>query len=513
MYFSGGLFAADKADTNPYCIQTLSAIDREIFQLEDHETIRRIMSVYGKIDRQALRAKMMELTGYEMEPVPFVLDREIYDRLQAASKQRIAAARMFLKDIYSSEDPEIYKVYPQLRYIVETNPYFAKEAVGTEMARTIDWDFVLAMDWVIRKNPDGTLGISILESDSGSIGGYHRLAFVHEALIRAWGDIPGFDQFEDVRDQVHLQIQQHLEKARRFGNGSTILYTEADNIELFGPGSGPHPLKDWLAEANIPLVSNWNRNWNDGGIEYDKVAGLYTYKGEPISSWYFRYYTSSLDPSTPLYNTIGTNYKNEFELSHAIPEFWKHYMEGGFKRWYMLNAIGSEVFVDKGTSAFIPQMINFYLRKLPIINDTPYQLFINEDGSFNPELLKEVSKDRANFVVKSRAESGQGGGVFIGQIMPGQTKKHGLTWNQMIEEVRKNPVGYVVQGYFEEYLLKTADGELRSIEGRNIAWTSEGKPYTVDPIYIRSGPPGETRNLTGQEGTTSIIPVVVEKEK
>lgn len=469
---------------------------------------------------EKIQEKRVYLKGeamYRSEPVPVVIRRDVWDMLKASSEQRARAATAFLRDIYSSDRPAIYEKHPELKAIVESSPGFVREVVGQPFVKEVGFDIVLAMDIVIVRNTDGTFAIRTLESDSGNIGGNLRMPSLFQGLTKIWGGSDLTHDFVDTRASVAERMLRH--SVRALGrNGFSLMFTEHE--EGYSEND-----KTWIRsefdDHNV-LVTSY---WGIPKLEYNEKENIYYYEQNgykfPITDFWLEHYSQAFDPNVPSFaNLPDSKTKDEFMIQHQLPGFWKHYMNGGYKHWAQTNALGSEVFCDKAISAYLPQMVEFYLNESPILQDRPYRSFAQGSKKEIRSFIDHVFKNRAQYVVKSRRDSGQGHGVYVGAFLGDDKTKNGLTWGQVKNLVMRNPVEWIVQDFFKEETIPLIDGRVRAFEIRTITNTFNGKPYTLDAAYIRSSNPGTFRNMSGTKSASadeellkpSIIPVLIPKK-
>jgi hypothetical protein len=484
----------------------LDALPSFPFVTEGDPTVReihRIVAAMGEPARDALAAQFQALVGYRLELAPVTIRRDVHDSVEAAAQQWLRATVALLKDVYGSSSPAVLTAYPELRFVLDTSPYFSEEIVGTRMVTTEPWDIVVAMDWLLERNVDGSLAVRILEGGAGCLGGLDWTSFVARAMADAWSSVAGFDRFEDGTAAVKKMIVESGRRASEAG-GIAVNYQEQDLPGILGR-SAMHPFRIWLEGGRTPLISSWNKH----ELEYVASEGYYFYRGQRVTSFWLQYSPSTLDPTMPTYRRVGAAYKTEYHLSHALPGFWHRYVfEGGHERWRVLNPLGCELACDKAVLACLPKLVRFYLNEEPLIASTEYELFIDKDGVVNADRIEEVFSNPERWVVKSRIDNSEGKGVFVGAFLANGAKRHGRSWSQLRDEVVKAPLLFTCQKFFKEQTIDMPGSGPRAFEIRSLAWTSDGQANSVGTPFVRSSPPGMTRTLTGQD-TSSVIPVLV----
>ncbi len=484
-----------------------------------YQKLRTQFEQMGADDRRQLRQSLKEENGYATEALPLVIQPGVWRSLKAASEQRARAVVAFMKDIYSSEKPHIFQYSPVIEKIVRTSPGFAREIVGTDSAKESSFDLSLAMDTVLVPQPDGSYAIKTLESDTGAIGGNLRMAQVFQSIVSRFPDAELTKDFVDGRQYLIDNMIRHAQRAQSFSNvkdGVSVMYTEYE--DAYHP-EARNWIKSEFEKHGIIVVSNWGRDQFFFNPQPQRYEILVNGKLRPITDFWLEYYTDPLDPHFGSYQRISPRfYTDEFELSHTLPDFWNHWMKGGFRQWKQNNPPGIEIMTDKGVSSLIPEMVRFYLKEEPILNDTPYESFQKATELQTIRFHQKIFADREKWVVKSRRDAGQGHGVYIGRLLgPGQTK-NGRTWADIAKLVAENPIEWVVQPIYEESYFTTVDGRRRGFELRNIVNTFDGHAYAIDAVYVRNAS-GLARNMSGSNKKDddllgpSIQPILILKEK
>jgi uncharacterized circularly permuted ATP-grasp superfamily protein len=193
----------------------------------------------------------------------------------------------------------------------------------------------------------------------------------------------------------------------------------------------------------------------------DKTVYMKTTKGlQRVDVIYRRIDDDFLDP---------TVFRPESVL--GVPGIVEAYREGNVN---LCNAIGTGVADDKVTYAFVPKMIQFYLKQEPILPNVPTYL------AWEPKDRKYILEHLAELVVKSANESG-GYGMLIG---PHSTK-------EQIENFRgaigKDPRNYIAQPVIS--LSRSPSYCDGCVEGRHI----DLRPYILCGEKITIIPGGLTR--------------------
>jgi uncharacterized circularly permuted ATP-grasp superfamily protein len=140
----------------------------------------------------------------------------------------------------------------------------------------------------------------------------------------------------------------------------------------------------------------------------------------------------------------------------------------------LANTIGTGVADDKVTYAYVPEIIRFYLKQDPILENVPTYLSWRKDD------MKYIMENLPKLVVKSANESG-GYGMLIGP----QASKERI--EEFRAAIQKNPRNYIAQPvvYFSR-APSYCDGRA---EGRHV----DLRPYVLSGEKISIVPGGLTR--------------------
>ena len=136
----------------------------------------------------------------------------------------------------------------------------------------------------------------------------------------------------------------------------------------------------------------------------------------------------------------------------------------------LANAPGTGVADDKAIYAYIPQIIDYYMKEEPILKNVPTWLCHNKKD--REYVIENISR----LVVKATNESG-GYGMLIG---PSSTKAEQADFQ---ERIRKNPRNYIAQ---ETLSLSRSPVLVEDhLEGRHV----DLRPYNLfgKEVYVMPG--------------------------
>ncbi|MCB0334577.1 MAG: hypothetical protein KDD55_13825, partial [Bdellovibrionales bacterium] len=364
-------------------IASVHAIEGGVIKSSDYQDLQTLYREYEalpEVARSGLKEQFTQCIGYRAEPVPIVLDGLLVDAACTVASERAEAAVLFLKDIYGRTSPRIFEQHKLLEKAVKSSLYYAPEIVGSKCASVIEWDLQIAMDWVLQEAQPGEFQLRVLESDTGNIGGHFHNARMFEQLRSLWGEKLNLDSFRDGAHYLRKHVETVKENSSRFGRGLTVTYVESVHEPVFC-ASSTHPQKDLFERNGLSVVGPWNKDL----IHYNDALRAYCIGEEPITGIDLRYYVETFDTEVPGYENLPSFLRTPKERQHAIDGFWRHYVDDGYTRWYQTNPLGSQIFVDKGVSSFIPLIVEFYLGRESKVNVQDYMSFAKSDGSPNLE--------------------------------------------------------------------------------------------------------------------------------
>ena len=422
----------------------------------------------------------------------------MFEWSQDAARERALAIDLFLRDVYSHAQPNIFSVYPRLKFCLESNPYFLKRLVGNSRAAA-PWNIEVAFDWTIRRR-NGMLCPVVIESDTCAIGGLLTCAIIYQHMRSLWHDSLNLSRFEDGSEYLQdllVVLADIAEKA----SGIPLLYTERCLKQYF-----VNPQHSWLRDQfaihGFKVAGPWNRRQ----IRLDKRKRRYRFAGKLVSLVFLHYYPCCFDLNYPEYCRVPQYLRTPSEMRHAVNGFWTAYHSGSKRAWSQTNPLGAEVMCDKATSAFLPDIVRHYLGCEPIIGSSDYLCFFNDDGKLDPLVVDRVFDNPKEWVVKSRRDSGQGYGVIRAEDCAAHA------WHTLRSTVMKRPLDFVAQPIIDDEQFDFPDREVRTIEFRNIVHTLESNAFQVNQVFCRAARVGKPRNLSSNLNC-QMIPLLVPRSR
>jgi uncharacterized circularly permuted ATP-grasp superfamily protein len=379
---------------------------------------------------------------FTLDLVPRLIERSVWEELEAGLRQRAAALNAFIHDAYTEQ--RICREGDLPNRLIETSANFEAEMVEVEVrgphAPVIGFDIVRGMDGRFRILEDNCMnpsGIAYALAARTAVDTFvplqppaerRDIAYAVELLSKVIAAAAP----EGVDDPTAALISEgeengawyeHQVLADRLG----LAIVHPDDLEvrdgrLYGAPAGGRPV-----ELHVTYMR-------------DNVAKLRDEKGDPT---------------------------------------WQHALLEPVRRGNLstVSAFGSGVGDDKLTHAYSDELIRFYLGEEPIIPTVPsYDMAVKEQR-------EEVFDRIDEMVVKPRAELG-GRGVVIGRQSTAEERE------EVIRLARETPEDYVAQ---ETVNLSThptyCDGRLepRHIDLRAYAYGDEIAPGGLTRVALERG--------------------------
>jgi len=443
-----------------------------------------------------MRKILRDSVGADVDPFPEIISRNTYELMSKAAVQRTSAASKFCADVYANDDPRVLRDIKGLREVLATNDHFLPELIGTPMAKSINWDFMMALDWVF-EDCNRRAVPKIIESDTGGVGGPIRLALIFRAIADVLPEHSLRELIEDGAQYIEAIFRRFKAASGTRRGTSLVLMTEDDLHGVLSRDSSY--LKQLLEQHGIDALSSWNRN----SFSYSPEAHRLVFNGTPVRGMWLHYFTTALDPTFQGFNRVREIYQDEIFDRHALPRFWEVFVRNAFKDCYLHSPIGAEMFTDKATSSYLSHLIRFYLSEEPIVQDEGYITFFDSDGA-RYDQISLVFDDRDHWVIKPRSSAGGGSGVVIGPSTPANV------WFALKQKVKAHPQKYVAQPVYSALPFSAMGGvSSRYPEFRILAYGVKGKVHPVLGIMARTAEHSDThKNLANHPGNT-LVPILI----
>ena len=332
---------------------------------------------------------------------PRIIDAEEWSILEQGLMQRNRALNLFLKDIYSGQQILKDKVIP--RILIESSPHYCAHMenfkpigdvychiCGTDLVRHNDGKF-----YILEDNLRCPSGVSYVLSNRTTMRRTFTDLFKNMSVLAV-------DHYPAMLLQTLESVSPHTDE-----DPVCVLLTPGQYNSAFYEHS-------YLAQSmGIDLVES-----QDLYVENDFVY-LKTIHGPiRVHVVYRRVDDAFIDPEV---------FRPDSLL--GIKGIMRAYLAGNVS---IVNAPGTGVSDDKAICSYVPEMIKYYLKQEPIINNVP--TYICERKSD----LKYVLEHLAELVVKPVDMSG-GYGVMIGDELSKAELK------ELKEKIKTNPRGFIAQ--------------------------------------------------------------------
>jgi uncharacterized circularly permuted ATP-grasp superfamily protein len=393
--FGGGLRAPYAEFAEWLGVQRIEALS---LKSSEAETLFRrsgiTFAVYGDED------KSERLIPFDI--LPRIIAAAEWRRLEAGIEQRVKALNAFMYDIYHRQ--EILKAGRIPEELVVQNKAFVPEMVGVDPPRGI-YSHIVGID-IVRTGEDDFM---VLEDNTRTPSGVSYMLENRETMLHLFPDLFARNRVRPVDDYADCLLKTLESVAPQY------LATEPV-IALLTPGpfNSAYFEHSFLADQmGVELVESHDLVVIDGELRMKTTEGL-----KRVDVLYRRVDDDFLDPLV---------FRPDSLL--GVPGLFDAYRAG---RVTIVNAPGAGIADDKAIYSYIPEIIEFYTGRAPLLaNVETYNCRDDDD-------LKYVLEHLPELVVKEVHGSG-GYGMLVG---PSATKDE-------IEAFRAkliaNPSNYIAQ--------------------------------------------------------------------
>lgn len=372
--------------------------------------------------------------------VPRILHREEWEHIESGLKQRVKAVNAFLQDIYNDQEIVKQGIIPE--HVIATATGFRKQCVGLTPPGGV-WCHINGVDLV--RDRDGKF--YVLEDNLRCPSGVSYVLQNRQLMKQTFPQVFGEADIRPVDDYCSrlLDTLQGLVTDR----------IESPKVAVLSPGMFNSAFFEhsFLAQQmGVELVEGRDLVVTGGAVHMRTTNGF-----ERVDVLYRRIDDNFLDP---------LEFNKESLL--GVPGLMEVYRNG---RIALANAPGTGVADDKVVYAYVPAMIEFYLKEKPILNNVPTYLCFEDDQ--RAEVLSRLDE----LVVKPANEAG-GYGLLIG---PHATQAERDATAKAIEE---NPRNYIAQPMLSLSTVPVLTGD--TLEGRHV----DLRPFVLyadDPYVLPGG--------------------------
>ncbi|WP_141430534.1 circularly permuted type 2 ATP-grasp protein [Bacillus sp. 03113] len=356
------------------------------------------------------------------DPLPRIIPKDEWEVIEKGLKQRILALNAFLEDVYTKQEIFEHDIVP--RDLVVTSADFAHQVYGVNVPKK-NHIFLAGIDLI--RDKDGNY--LVLEDNVRNPSGLSYVFQNRFVMRKIFPEVFGNYSIQSLENQIH-----EMHQALKYICPNE---TKKPTIVLLTPGVYNSAYYDhsFLAkQMGIELVESRDLFVKDRVVYMKTIRGL-----KQVDVVYRRIDDDFLDP---------LEFREDSMI--GVPGLLDAYRAGNVA---IANGIGNGVADDKATYAYVPDMIRFYLKEEPILQNVKTYLLKNKDDyHYALEHLDEL-------VFKERNSSG-GYNMLIG---PHATEEEKEEYRKRIIE---NPENFIAQPTISLSKLPTYTDE--GVQGRHV---------------------------------------------
>ena len=334
--------------------------------------------------------------------IPRVISATEWRRLAAGIEQRVRALNAFMYDIYHRQ--EILRAGRIPDDLIIQNAAFLPEMMNVEPPRGI-YSHIIGID-LVRTGENDFL---VLEDNTRTPSGVSYMLENREAMMYMAPDL-------FARNRV-APVERYPEDLRATLESVAPASLDRDpTIVVLTPGlhNSAYFEHSFLADRmGVELVESQDLLSTADGVMMKTTQGL-----RPVDVVYRRIDDAYLDP-------LAFNPDSLI----GVPGIFEHYRAG---RVTIVNAPGTGIADDKSIYCYVPEIVEFYTGRPPILKN------VHTYNCRKPDDLAYVIEHMPELVVKEVHGSG-GYGMLIG---PAATRDEIKTFRA---KVKANPAGYIAQ--------------------------------------------------------------------
>jgi len=340
--------------------------------------------------------------SWPLDFIPRIIRRKEWDKVEKGLEQRVKALNLFIQDCYN--DQKFLKESDMDESLITDSPAFKEYCLGMKLKHD-SWSSICGSDLI--KDKDGKF--YVLEDNLRIPSGVSYMLENRTVMKRVFPDL--FKHYGVMPLSAY--------PAKLYQTLVSLSYSKSrrPEIVLLTPGiyNSAYFEHSYLAQQmGIDLVQGTDLVVLKDNFVYKKtIEGLVR-----VDVIYRRIDDDFLDPS----------YGNKDSVLGVdrLIESWKR------KQVSIINAPGCGIADDKAVYSFVPEMIKYYLKEEPLINNLKTYLMTDKES------LTLIEKKFREFVIKPVAESG-GYGIVIGKSASKREKEDTL------KKIKKDPRNYIAQ--------------------------------------------------------------------
>jgi uncharacterized circularly permuted ATP-grasp superfamily protein len=338
---------------------------------------------------------------WPMDPIPRIIPAQEWQVIERGLIQRILALNLFLKDVYNDQFILRDRVIdPRL---VFEGAFFRREFVGAKVPRDI-YIHICGTDLI--RDVNGRY--LVLEDNGRTPSGVSYMLTNRQVLKRVWPQV-----FESYTVQSNDDYPSAL----------------LDVLRYIAPGGRPDP--------TVVLLSPGI--YNSAYFEHTFLAqrmGIELVEGRDLVVDQNRVYmrtTRGLERVDVIYRRIDDDFLDPLVFRPdsilGVPGLINAYRAGQVS---LANGVGTGIADDKGIYPFVPDMIRYYLKQDPILDN------VETFRPLVPSHLQHILANLERLVVKTVNESG-GYGMLIGPASTAEQR------DKFREHIRQQPRNFIAQ--------------------------------------------------------------------
>lgn len=348
-------------------------------ELRDHiECINDLLARYGVRFGLYKNGEFKEQL-FPFDPIPRIVPKAEFERLERGLIQRVKALNCFLQDIYSEKRIVADGVIPES--FVFSSSGFLPECDGIHPVHGI-YSHISGIDLVEGKDGEWY----ILEDNLRIPSGASYLLIARNICRRASPGTFSNNAIADNRDYAKM-LKEMMDYVNT-GGINVILTPGRYNAAFFE--------HSYLAEKTYSILAVPSDLYVENDVLYYKD---YSERPKRVGAVYRRISDEYMDPM--VFNP---------ESVIGVPGIMSVYKAGNVA---LINAPGNGIGDDKGIYYFVPKMIEYYLNEKPVLKNAPtYLPYFEKDRKYVLDNLERL-------VIKDVAEAG-GYGVIFGKDLEGE---------------------------------------------------------------------------------------------
>jgi uncharacterized circularly permuted ATP-grasp superfamily protein len=381
---------------------------------------------------------------FPFDLIPRIVPADEWDTIERGLVQRLTALNLFCKDVYHEQRILRERLIPP--EMIYSARMFRREMIGVRVPRDI-YIHICGSDLI--RDRDGRY--LVLEDNGRTPSGVSYVLENRAVMKRVFPALFSAYRVRAIEDYPYNLLQTLRHVAPHFETNPTVV--------VLTPGvyNSAYFEHSFLArQMGVELVEGRDLVVKDNAVFMRTVAGL-----QRVDVIYRRIDDDFLDPLT---------FRADSAL--GVAGLMNAYRTGNVA---LVNAVGTGVADDKAVYPYVPDMIRFYLKQEPILQNVPTYICSREDDR------RYVLEHLDELVVKATNESG-GYGMLMGHQATAEER------SAFAAKIKDDPRNYIAQPVVQlsQHPSHVADG---AFAGRRV----DLRPYILYGEKVIVMPGGLTR--------------------